>query len=358
MRIEAPGCVFWIRPAPLTFTSGEYPDPEGRPIYVLTAYNPGGQIASDPTNALAGERLAAELEQRGLTWWPAAGGDPSWTHVEPGAALIDVDEDDVLALGTEFGQEAIFKLTPAERQVVGCADKRVTATGWSIDREAEEVAEDRTAPAVEVTVYTENLQVSGGLVAPKDYDDYISWVGLRDGILCTLQLDEGEIALHGDGQGGVLVKGSWNGPQGPFPVTIALQQLADAGVFESALEFVSGTWAADDVALLVAPFSYYNEFTVDGEEWSTDGQQAYPISPLSGGRHVLAVSTWEIGEGTPYSLSGESGAEVLMRIGPRYVTCSINGSEREYKTLDAADGEDAVAAFKAAIGATEINFVG
>jgi hypothetical protein len=88
MRIEAPGGVFWIRPAPLTFTSGEYPDPEGRPIYVLTAHSPGGQIASDTANALAEERLTAELERRGLTWWPAAGGDPSWTHVEPGAAAV------------------------------------------------------------------------------------------------------------------------------------------------------------------------------------------------------------------------------------------------------------------------------
>jgi Protein of unknown function (DUF3293) len=136
MRIEAPGGVFWVRPAPRASTAGEYPDPGGRPIYVLTAHNPGGQIASDTANALAEKRLAAELERRGLTWWPAAGGDPSWTHVEPGAAVIDVDEDedDVLALGTEFGQDAIFKLTPADRRIVGCADKRVTVTGWSIER--------------------------------------------------------------------------------------------------------------------------------------------------------------------------------------------------------------------------------
>jgi hypothetical protein len=134
MRIEAPGGMFWVRPAPRASTTGEYPDPEGRPIYVLTAHNPGGQVIPDTENARAEERLTAELERRGLTWWPAAGGDPSWTHVEPGAAVIGADEDDMLALGAEFGQDAIFVLTPANRRIVSCIDQRVTVTGWSSER--------------------------------------------------------------------------------------------------------------------------------------------------------------------------------------------------------------------------------
>jgi hypothetical protein len=141
MRIEALGGVFWVRPASTASATGEYPDPEGRPIYVLTAHNPGGQVVPDAANAQAEKRLTAELERRGLTWWPAAGGDPSWTHVEPGAAVVDADESDMLALGAEFGQDAIFVLTPADRRIVSCIDKRVTVTGWSSEREAEEIAE-------------------------------------------------------------------------------------------------------------------------------------------------------------------------------------------------------------------------
>jgi len=137
MRIEAPGGVFWVRPAPVACTAGEYPDPMGRAIYVMTAHNPGGQIVSDAANAAAEARLAAELERRGLTWWPAAGGDPSWTHVESGAAVIEVDEADAVALGAEFGQEAIFALTPAVRRIIGCADRRVVATGWSSGPDAD-----------------------------------------------------------------------------------------------------------------------------------------------------------------------------------------------------------------------------
>lgn len=137
MRIEAPGCVFWVRPAPVTLTRGEYPDPPGRAIYVLTAHNPVGQMVSAMANASAEARLEAELERRGLMWWPAAGGDPSWTHVEPGAAMIGVEEADAVALGVEFGQDAIFGLTPADRRVIGCTDKRVVATGWSSEPEAD-----------------------------------------------------------------------------------------------------------------------------------------------------------------------------------------------------------------------------
>lgn len=131
MRIEAPGGVLWVRPAPIESINGEYPDQEGRPIYVLTAHNPGGQVVPDAENALAEARLTAELDRRGLAWWPAAGGDPTWTHVEPGVALIGVSESDAIALGTQFGQEAILKLTSADRRIIACSDQRVTVTGWS-----------------------------------------------------------------------------------------------------------------------------------------------------------------------------------------------------------------------------------
>jgi len=149
VRIEAPGGVIWVRPAPVTRNAGQYPDPEGRTICVITAHNPGGGMASDAANASAEARLSAELDRRALTWWPAAGGDPSWTHVEASAAVIGMDEADAIALGAEFGQDAIFVLTPADRRVVGCADGRVAATGWSILHGADAVTSTREHGAFE-----------------------------------------------------------------------------------------------------------------------------------------------------------------------------------------------------------------
>ena len=132
LRMESPGGVVWVRPAPVSWRTGQYPDPEGRTICVITAHNPGGQLASDAENGSAQTRLEAELERRGLTWWPAAGGDPSWTHVEASAAVIGMSEADAIALGAQFGQDAIFVLTPASRRIVGCLSARELSTGWSI----------------------------------------------------------------------------------------------------------------------------------------------------------------------------------------------------------------------------------
>jgi hypothetical protein len=119
---------------------GEYPGPDGRAICVITAHNPGGRLASGAANAAAQAQLVAELGKQGLKRWPAAGGDPSWTHVEDSAAVIGMDEADGIALGAQFGQDAVCVLTPAERRVVGCAERRIVATGWSIEPEADSPA--------------------------------------------------------------------------------------------------------------------------------------------------------------------------------------------------------------------------
>ena len=133
LRIETPGGLVWVRPAPISRTSGEYPEPERRAICVITAHNPGGRVVSGADNAARQAQLVAEVEARGLTWWPAAGGDPSWTHVEDSVAVIGMDETEAVELGAQFGQDAIFVLTPAERRVVGCAERRTVATGWSLE---------------------------------------------------------------------------------------------------------------------------------------------------------------------------------------------------------------------------------
>jgi Protein of unknown function (DUF3293) len=132
VSIESPSGVIWLTPAPITSADGRYPDPDGRPIAVITAHNPAGRLASDEANAAAQARLESELNRRGLTWWPATGGDPTWTHVEAGVALVGVAEAEAVALGAEFRQDAIFVFSTAERRIVSCTDDRVVTTGWAI----------------------------------------------------------------------------------------------------------------------------------------------------------------------------------------------------------------------------------
>jgi hypothetical protein len=136
VRLETPDGVVWVNPAPVTQTRSNYPDPDGRVICVVTAHNPQGQTVSEKQNAKAERRLERELKRRGWTWWPAAGGDPAWKHVETSAAVVGVEESEVAALGAEFGQEAIFVLTPASRRVLSCVGNRELSTGWYADWEA------------------------------------------------------------------------------------------------------------------------------------------------------------------------------------------------------------------------------
>ena len=58
-------------------------------------------------------------------------------HVGESAAVIGTSEADATALRAQFGQDAIFVLTGVERRVAGCSYRRVVATGWSIEPEAD-----------------------------------------------------------------------------------------------------------------------------------------------------------------------------------------------------------------------------
>jgi hypothetical protein len=158
LRIEAPGGATWVRCMPILQTAGEYPDPEGRTIYVITAHNSGGRLAPDAENAAAQARLVRELGRRGLTWWPAAGGDPTWSHVEASVAVVGIQAADAVALGAQFGQEAIFALTPRYRQVLGCTGMRVASTGWSVEPEPDlaGAADERWLPAWVTAVAEKN----------------------------------------------------------------------------------------------------------------------------------------------------------------------------------------------------------
>jgi hypothetical protein len=50
IRLETPRGMMRVTPAPVTWTEGTYPDPEGRAICVITAHNPGGQTVSEEEN--------------------------------------------------------------------------------------------------------------------------------------------------------------------------------------------------------------------------------------------------------------------------------------------------------------------
>jgi hypothetical protein len=102
--------------------------PADAPIFVLTAYNPGG-IYRDASRNEADERaLEHELERAGVSFWPALGGsrDGSWS--EPGVAVAGFDRARACALGERYGQLAVFELTKNDVHVVRCDNAEIVRT--------------------------------------------------------------------------------------------------------------------------------------------------------------------------------------------------------------------------------------
>ncbi|HTD49942.1 MAG TPA: DUF3293 domain-containing protein [Acidimicrobiia bacterium] len=102
--------------------------PDRGPIFVLTAYNPGGVARDEARNEAAQVRLEHDLAAIGLTVWPAVGRsrDASWS--EPGVAVAGLGRDRACAYGTRYGQLAVFELTADDVHVVRCHDAQTVRT--------------------------------------------------------------------------------------------------------------------------------------------------------------------------------------------------------------------------------------
>jgi hypothetical protein len=101
------------------------PLPPGEPIFVLTAYNPGGEDRADSLNEVSERALERELASEGAAFWLAIGRsrDGSWS--EPGIAVARFDRARACAYGARYGQLAVYELTADEVHVVRCAGAEV-----------------------------------------------------------------------------------------------------------------------------------------------------------------------------------------------------------------------------------------
>lgn len=74
----------------------------------LTAYNPGGALATDSENRAVQQHLLRVLESLALTWLPAFGADPIgvWPG-EQSVLAIGLCLDQATQLGRQFNQNAI-----------------------------------------------------------------------------------------------------------------------------------------------------------------------------------------------------------------------------------------------------------
>jgi len=102
--------------------------PADAPVFVLTAYNPGGVDREDAENEAAERFLESELAAAGVTSWPAFGHSRDESWCEPGVAVASFDRARACALGDRYGQLAVYELTDDEVYVVRCDDAAVVRT--------------------------------------------------------------------------------------------------------------------------------------------------------------------------------------------------------------------------------------
>ncbi|MFJ6539560.1 DUF3293 domain-containing protein [Streptomyces sp. NPDC091385] len=117
-------------PCSVGVTEGAFPEPSGRTLHVVTAFNPRGRVVAAEDNARAHALLLAWLGRGGHTWWPATGSSPCGTHAEESVAVTGLSDAEARALGRRFGQDAVFAWSRAERRLLACFEEWSEAAGW------------------------------------------------------------------------------------------------------------------------------------------------------------------------------------------------------------------------------------
>ncbi len=91
----------------------------------ISADNPRSQIVPDRDNRAARQRLSTRLRAGGWRWLPGLGIDPNGAHPgEHSVLVLGIAEADALAIGREFGQDAILLVAgDAVPRLALCAER-------------------------------------------------------------------------------------------------------------------------------------------------------------------------------------------------------------------------------------------
>jgi len=104
---------------------------DGPVAWILTACNPRSIALAEEVNAERHERMGHQIADLGLTAYPNLGydpADPTWS--EAGYTIVGGDESTVCDLAREWEQNAVFRWTPAEFELVGVLLDDRDLHGW------------------------------------------------------------------------------------------------------------------------------------------------------------------------------------------------------------------------------------
>ena len=125
----------WYLPTLVTVHDGgrwvsgfDFASRRGRPVHVITAWNPGDERPSLDTNRLRNDQLKVELETMGFEVFAALGSDPHSEHAEESLAVVGMSDEQATEVGCLFDQVAIFRIEASSQHVLGCS------ANWAVSR--------------------------------------------------------------------------------------------------------------------------------------------------------------------------------------------------------------------------------
>jgi Protein of unknown function (DUF3293) len=130
--IERPDGLGWWHISPrVDGAAGDWP--LAAPVHLLTAYNPRGEDLPLEENERRLRKLSAYLKEELVAAVPSLGSSEDGSWREPGFALLDIGEQQALAIARRFEQAAIYAWGPERLEVVGALDEGRASVGWSLD---------------------------------------------------------------------------------------------------------------------------------------------------------------------------------------------------------------------------------
>jgi hypothetical protein len=122
------GHLLVLRPRPARQVVGTFPF--DAPVHVVTAHNPGAERPGPAENDARQALLEADLDARGLQHWRTVAGAEDGSHAEEGALVAGLSDDDAVALGTTWGQDAVFRWSATAWTVLACDETPSVELGW------------------------------------------------------------------------------------------------------------------------------------------------------------------------------------------------------------------------------------